>query len=430
MLAIAMLLMVASCSKSGDGNDLLSTVPDDAQVVVLINVQKLVKDLGSSDNNNKLELSSRVKSLLPEDADKALDLFSEGGVRLTYMVGFADSQMRSFLTGFIADEKAFRSYVEKQEGEAFHNDGDAEVCGDWTIVNDRFWFSKGDNAQQVAEYMKLNDKKSAASLDIADKIISDDYDISGWASFKQFLDGAGSVALLQGIAPSADVNMLSYSIEFKDGELVARGTFLDSKMKPVEMNEKSGFEKINMGTVKMLNGNCQMVVAAGVQGKMSQQLASQLPLKINGLDGIDGTIALAMNPSQKMGSRLPEAMMAVKMSSPEKATELGESIKGFLSSAVQVSLKGKTLLLKTSDNLNGDLKAGNHLPDLEGAFVGVVLAPSMLDNMMPGNNIPFDGASVVIKQENKEMTLCMKVYTNNKSNALVTLLKVAGALVK
>ena len=427
---LALLFAVASCSKSTDASELLSTVPSNAQLVVVGNVEKVVKDIDATKDGNSLQLSEQIRSLVhTPDGSDPFELLQKGGVKLSSVVMFMDEAQNGYVTGFIGDEEAFRSYVEKQSGEKFQKDGSMDVCGKVIIVDDRFWVMSGADASKVADFMKLSDDKSVASMEIADKLVSEENDLSGYASLSAMGAGAAQLGMAQGLMGASSMDAMAFQVRFEKGKLEMNGQFLDSKFQSID-DKGEGFHRIDLSTVKMLEGNAEYVVAVGIDKKVAAALSTALPMasSLQGIDALDGTMAMALNPTQMMGSGMPEMMMVARLSSAENAAKLGESVKGLLSTGVKVTIKGRSLLVRTSENMNGKLSVGNHLNDLEGAYIGVIAAPSALQKVLPGSNIPFDGASFVIKPVDAKLCFQLKVYTGSDANALMTLIKIAEAL--
>ena len=62
-LAIAMLLIVTSCSKTLEG-DILSTVPADSKLIFVANVDAIVKNAGCKVVQGKVTLSPELSNLV------------------------------------------------------------------------------------------------------------------------------------------------------------------------------------------------------------------------------------------------------------------------------------------------------------------------------------------------------------------------------
>lgn len=425
-LMLALLLGLGSCDKGGDAGELLSSVPGSAQGVMVVNLSKIVKDIDARADGNSLQLSNQLKSLADSDSPgNPLELLQKGGIRLSYMVMFAE-QNSIFLTGFIGDEEAFRNYFETNMEEKFSAQGSMEVCKNVVIDGNRFWICDSKSlTERIPRYMKLNEKSSMASRPVADMLINDDKDITGVVSMATLasLNANPGMALYQQMLGQVDYTY--FEIQFDKGKLELDARFLDSKYKPVK-DTGEGFEKISMSTVKMLEGDMEYLMAVGLRKSLMRQIAVQLPVSIPGIEGIDGTLAVGVSPSRMQGSGMPAAMMAVKTASPQDGTALGEYIKKNLSTAAKVSMKGQTLLVRTAE-LSGDLNAGPHLKDIEGSYLGIVMSPDALAAALPGNNIPFEGASLSVKPDDSSFKLEIKIYTGSSSNSLITLLKVLEA---
>lgn len=426
---LTLILGLNSCSKDNDARELLSTVPGSAQAVVVINLQKIIKDIDASTDGDMLKLNDQLRSLSKNFGDEnPLDLFQKGGVKLTSVVFFMEGG-NEYCTGFVGDEDVFISYFEKVSGEKFTTKNGMKTCGPVAVADGRFWASGNRDFSKVQDFMQLGESSSMVSKkrsDVADRLSSESEDISGLVSMAALSDMYNGISMYQQMI--GNVDYVFFNVLFDKGFLGINAYFLDGKYKPAK-DPGNGFEKINMSTVQLLEGNMQYVMAVGIQKGIMRQITSQFNANVPGIDGVQGTVAIGADPSQMQGSGLPAAMAAIKTDSPENATKLGEYVKEMLSTAVKVSVKGQTLILRSA-NTSGKLNVGKHLSDLDGSYFGIIMSPDALTTLMPGNNIPFDGASMTIIPDNESLKMQIKVYSGSKNNSLITLLKIAAAAAK
>lgn len=424
LFVLALLLGLGSCNKSEDTSQILSTVPGSAKLVTVINIEKLINAVDAESSDNELKLNAEFKRMLKrEEAD--MKLLTKGGVKLTSAVIFMAGS-DAYLTGFIGNENVFRSYVEEKESESFEKDGKVETCGKVAIADDRFWISlNGDiDASEIEKFITLNEKSSMVSRAVTEQLVNKDEYITGVASTSLIanMGNMEAMALYQQLI--GEVDFVSFTIKFNKGEAEADFYMLDSKYKPVAMGDQP-LKKIDMSTVNMLEGDMQMLYALGIEGSVLKKILKQLGQDmIPGLDGLNGTVALGINSMDIQGSGLPAAMLAAKMTSGEKASQLGEYIKSLLHTGAKVSVKGSTLLVRTSRE-EGKLNAGRHLGDIEGSLMGVVIAPAAVKNYVGSADVPFDGATMAIIPDGDSFKLKIKAYTGNSENALYTLLKLS-----
>ena len=100
-----------------------------------------------------------------------------------------------------------------------------------------------------------------------------------------------------------------------------------------------------------------------------------------------------------------------------------------MGTGIGVSMKGSTLLLRTRD-FDGKLTAGECLADLNGAYFGYAIAPSLLKKTLPNNTIPFKGASFTLSPDNGSFKMEMKVLTGSDKNSLATIISLLAAMQK
>lgn len=421
-IALTMLLGLVSCSKNDDAHDLLSTVPGSAQVVTVVNINKLIHDIDAKADGNELQLNDQLKKLTATSGTNPLDLLTKGCIRLTNVVVFVE-QNKPYVTGFVGDEKAFKDMFEKEFGDSFTYQGKMQVCRNVAIYQDRFWIvSEVENIDNISHYMTISEKSSMASRGIADKLMKSDEDITGVASMASLTSLAGNMYMSLSEMMTGQAEFLYFEVQFDKGKIELEALMLDSKYKPLKEGD-SGLQKINMGTIDMLEGDMDYLMAIGLNKKIMQTVAKQMPVTVPGIEGVEGTVAIA-GSQQMQGSGLPTAMAVIKTENAQVATQLGDFVKEQLRTNVKVSVKGKTLLLRTAE-LSGKINVGPHLSDLKGAYFGVVVSPNALKNIMPGKNIPFDGASLIIKPDDGTFKIQFSAYTGSNANALATLLEIA-----
>lgn len=438
---VALLLGLASCS-SGDTRELLGNVPEKAQGLMVINLDKLVKDAGLQSDGDKVELSRQLRQLTADSDDNPLDLLTSGAIRHSSVVYFAvDNQY--YLTGFIADEKAFIKYWEDSMEEQFDKESGMQVISKRgvyvSIIDGRFWLTTEEGLSNVKKFMGLDSDRSMAGTDLADELSSAEQDLTGCVNIADLLELAqatgsrSEAANIQQLAAVLDkAEYATFNIRFEKGQILAEAFMYDKKFQRIA-DDGSFFTKINMGTLDCMKGSFDMVVAVGISSKLANQLASLAGLaagaNVPGISAIDGTVAIGLNPTETLGSGMPACMATVKMKNAQDAQQLGSFLKEGAGTGIGVSLKGSTLLLRTRD-FNGKLSAGECLADLNGAYFGYVVAPSMLRKALPNNTIPFKGASFTLRPDNGSFKMEAKVLTGSDKNSLATIISLLAAMQK
>ena len=188
---VALLLGLASCSSGGDARELLGNVPEKAQAVVVLNIDKMISDADLQTDGDKVELSRQLKQLTADADVNPLDLLSKGAIRHTAAVFFAVDN-EPFLTGFIADEKAFVRFFEDAWEDSFGTESGMQVLSKGNnaiaIVDDRFWLTTPAGLDNVRKYMDLDTDRSFAGTGLADELSSADRDIAGCVNISDMLE--------------------------------------------------------------------------------------------------------------------------------------------------------------------------------------------------------------------------------------------------
>ena len=439
---VALLLGLASCSSGGDARELLGNVPEKAQAVVVLNIDKMISDADLQTDGDKVELSRQLKQLTADADVNPLDLLSKGAIRHTAAVFFAVDN-EPFLTGFIADEKAFVRFFEDAWEDSFGTESGMQVLSKGNnaiaIVDDRFWLTTPAGLDNVRKYMDLDTDRSFAGTGLADELSSADRDIAGCVNISDMLElaqamgsrsDAASIRQLAAVLDKAEY--ATFNCRFEKGQILAEAFVYDKKFERIA-DDGSYFTKINTGTLDCMKGSFDMVMAVGISSKLAGQLGALASMatgaSVPGIDAIDGTVAFACNPTETLGSGMPAAMAAVKMKNAQDAQQLGSFLKEGMGTGIGVSMKGSTLLLRTRD-FDGKLTAGECLADLNGAYFGYAIAPSLLKKTLPNNTIPFKGASFTLSPDNGSFKMEMKVLTGSDKNSLATIISLLAAMQK
>ena len=112
-LAIAMLLIVTSCSKTLEG-DILSTVPADSKLIFVANVDAIVKNAGCKVVQGKVtlspELSNLVERMNTKDKIRVKQLIAVANmVNLNRIVIFMDANEKTVITFELTQPELFNS---------------------------------------------------------------------------------------------------------------------------------------------------------------------------------------------------------------------------------------------------------------------------------------------------------------------------------
>ena len=381
-----------------------------------------------------------ITQLVETPGSEMHDIWVAGGKMLLVSLGSAAC---AIVTGFIADEKAFVRFFEDAWEDSFGTESGMQVLSKGNnaiaIVDDRFWLTTPAGLDNVRKYMDLDTDRSFAGTGLADELSSADRDIAGCVNISDMLElaqatgsrsEAASIRQLAAVLDKAEY--ATFNCRFEKGQILAEAFVYDKKFERIA-DDGSYFTKINKGTLDCMKGSFDMVMAVGISSKLAGQLGALASMatgaSVPGIDAIDGTVAFACNPTETLGSGMPAAMAAVKMKNAQDAQQLGSFLKEGMGTGIGVSMKGSTLLLRTRD-FDGKLTAGECLADLNGAYFGYAIAPSLLKKTLPNNTIPFKGASFTLSPDNGSFKMEMKVLTGSDKNSLATIISLLAAMQK
>lgn len=445
---VALILGLASCSMSDDATELLDSVPEKASAVAVINIDKLINDAGMQADGDKVELSRQLRQLTKDLEINPLDLLSTGAIRHTSAAIFIHDEI-TYMTGFVADEEAFVKFFEDIYDEKFATESGMNVISSnanqlVAIVDGRFWFTTEDGLSNIKKYMNLDIDRSLSSTPVAEELISEEQDITAMLSMSYLMEQAqthSNSSDMQQLSALFDMaDYLTLNCRFEEGKIMADAYMYDKKFERLQYTESSSyFTTINKGTLDCMRGEFEMVVAVGIDSKLATYIGTLVStiagIEIPSINDIDGTIAIAFNPSatfyndSALNNGMLPIMAAIKTKNSQAADALGSFIKQMVGSDMGVSQKGSTLLLRT-DDFSDSFSVGECQSDLDGAYAGVVVSPSMLRAAFPSNTIPFKGASLTLRPDEESFKLELKILTGSDKNSLATIISLLAAIQK
>lgn len=439
---VAIIFGLASCSMSDDATELLDSVPEKASAVAVINIDKLINDAGMQADGDKVELSRQLRQLTKDLEINPLDLLSTGAIRHTSAAIFIHDEI-TYMTGFVADEEAFVKFFEDIYDEKFATESGMNVISSngnqlVAIVDGRFWFTTEDGLSNIKKYMNLDIDRSLSSTPVAEELISEEQDITAMLSMSYLMEQAqthSSSSDIQQLSALFDMaDYLTLNCRFEEGKIMADAYMYDKKFERLQYTESSSyFTTINKGTLDCMRGEFEMVVAVGINSKLATYIGTLVStiagIEIPSINDIDGTIAIAANPSTTLNNDMPPIMAAIKTKNSQAADALGSFIKQMVGSDMGVSQKGSTLLLRT-DDFSDSFSVGECQSDLDGAYAGIVVSPSMLRAAFPSNTIPFKGASLTLRPDEESFKLELKILTGSDKNSLATIISLLAAIQK
>lgn len=383
---IASLLIMAGCSKDkgADVSELLKTIPSDASVVMVMDMQSILKEADCEVSNGELkpgkELSKALASSKNEELKTDLQNLQDAGIEWTVGAVFAEGY-NSYFTGFLQDTGKFKKYVEEKFGENFES-GEVGTCGNVAIAGERFWICLNSRntivTNDIRHFNSLSEKQSILSNENVAKMQTIDSDIAGWGDIKGVLNLAGldfatrSVCIMALQTVYVDAVEMEWEIEIENDEINADLEVINSKGGIAKFNFP--VEKIDENVVKGLNLNAQGFAAIAISEKMIEQIKEQtskesfslLGALVNMMAGcVNGTTAVAFSE---------DSLKGVITTTGHGATDLIDVLGQW---DLNVEKAGKDLNI-SKGTVTGDLKSADAAESLKGAVMGAVIKASDL----------------------------------------------------
>ncbi len=449
-------LMVAfapltSCQKEKTANveDLLSTVPSSAGMVVGFNLSSLLEKAGCKIDGSSVTPGKEIKESLDaapagkqNDLIKAL-LSGETGIDPVGAILFTDAY-NTYFTAAIADTEKYSDFIVKQTELPFEDAGDnVRISGCVAISGAQTWIglSNGSlDAKAIKNYANLDKTQSFASLEAAKDMTTMTHDIVGFGQIKNFIAGRLSFSneallnLCMGFLFD-NATALSFYQDFNNGEVISKAMVLNDKSQPAKYLLPA--DKISVDEVKKLPANANTLAAAAISktlvkkvSKMAESFGGTLPATFSAVANVlDGTSAIAIGTPETMDPSY-SAIIATDGKAPLEMMQ-------FLSTFGNTQKEDKIVKLSKGE-VNGALEVEKMADRLKGATIGVVShldadsnddAVSMLgmiDRSFESAGAVFTTLTATLTPESNSLSLNLNAETANKDeNSLLALLQAA-----
>lgn len=371
----------ASCSKeTADAEQLLATVPSDASVVMVANLNSLLQEAGCKVDGEKITPSEAItKAISGANGDQLSRtlLNGESGIDPEVAVVFAEGGY-SYLAGTLASADKFKSMIEKETGAKFAKAGEVEHSGIAAVKGNRFWVKLGNgniDPERVANFAALSKNQSILSVEGGKNLVTVEHDMEGWADIAGLMNMSGidfqTRAMVQVALQSVfqDPNYIEFYADFEKNKGVLSATVLNGKGKAAKLLFPG--DKIDVKAVAGIGGNADILMAGAVSQKLIKDLskkvadqgASMVGIYLQALSSLDGTFAVATTKDNGYLSGF--------------LTTTGEntaSLSDMLASAMGITpvKEGKTLRFKKG-TMSGTLDVAQGAEMMKGAMFGTVV---------------------------------------------------------
>ncbi len=421
-------------SESADASDLLATVPSDASIVAVANVQAMLEKAGCKVSDDQItpsdEITSLIASFKSPQAKAIAEAFFNGKSDIDPSVAliFAEGYYK-YVTGIAADPDKFKQTVTSITKQQFAVKDDIDICANVALKGNQFWVNLDANSidpREAKHFATLSKEQSFLSNAAAERLSTFDSDIVGWANIAGALNASSvdfqqramlQVALQTTFNDAADA---TFQLTFNKGEMTGSMGILNSKGKPAKFLLAS--QALDMKTMESIGGNADILLAIGIPHKLIEQLqkdtqsksASLLGVYLQALGAIDGTVAIASDTDGN-------AIRGTVTTNGQSTGQLTSFLDGL---GLSVKLDGNMLQI-SKGQLTGNTPVTELAADLKGAVAGLAAA-----NPKPGSSTGFEAQLKSFALTLKPASSSIELHLNAKSlqadqNFLLTLLRSA-----
>lgn len=436
-LAVIAASLLSGCSKSesADARDLLASIPNDASVVAVANLQSLLEKAGCKIDGSEVKPSADMTGAVNGIKDNTMrSLLSDfingkGGIEPTVGVVFTVGYY-TYFSGIVSDPSAFKASVEKATGAKFSVQDDVDICANTALKDNRFWVNVGSSqidARDAKHFATLSEEQSFLSNSASENLCKIEKDVEGWGNLSgllntanfSFQEKASVQVALQTLFE--DPTNFCFTVNFEKGQMLAEGKLLNSKGKTAKYLFPTA--AIDLKTVEGLGGTADAVIAASIPGKLIKKLEedtkskqpSMLGVILPSLSSVDGTVAVAFDSA---GS-----CRGVIITTGENTGSL-TNLLGTM--GVTSTINGKEVNFK-----KGEVTGPQNVTEMSKFFKGAVIGvASGVPRNAPGDTKnTFESGALVLLPDGDGLAFRITLLGTQKDvNFIVPLLKQGGSL--
>lgn len=439
LLILAVMALVAggfqSCKsdQSADATDLLKTVPSDASLVAVANVESLLTKAGCEVDGSDIKPGKAISAIIPTITDqrfqKLCNAFynGESGIDPSVALVFAEGYY-TYVTGLVSDPAKFRKIVEENYSAKFEQHDGVETASCVALADNRFWINMNQGSvdpQAIKHFLSLGEDQSFLANSYADNLVKIEKDIMGWGSIAGVLNTANvgfqeratfQVALQMLFE---DVTNFTFDVDFDKGEAETSVSLINSKGKMAKYLFPT--EKLDLETIKKVKGSAAFLLAFSAPAKLVEQIKedasqkgpSMLGVFIQAFSPVDGTIAWA-------ASEDGDSMSGVVATTGENTADLSSLLS---ETGATVNKDGKYLLFSKGAMTGAD-NVADMADDLKGAMAGMVVGNSIFSK--PGRDLGINRVVIRFVPEHSGVEMKINVIGKDKNkNILLSILESA-----
>lgn len=420
-LILGLLPTLWSCSgsdASADAEKLLQTVPSDAAVVAVLDLESILDHVGAKADGTKVKDGENLLKMLGSinktgDLKQLLD--GESSVVFTSAVIF-NYQGGMYLTGLLDDAETFRGYVQKKfPDEKWTNRNGLWSLRDVVQIGNQFWLAESvhPDLDKILLFSKQTKAQSILSLEeYADNLVKCDHDVAMLGSISGMIDASEmsfgdrtTFRLVSGMCFD-NATWLAGHLDIDKEVLKGEVEVLDNKFKSSKCELKMG--KIDVDQVIALGGDANTLMAVAVPQKLVKQIidaaqsfGGNLPKMYEDfLLPLDGTIAIAAETSVSGENSGAPSFMASIATKGNQAPLMQQ----LQSQGMDVTSEGNLLIVKHGNYGKGAFAVKDAAPEMKDACMAI---RSSVSEKGRTTDVQF-----LLKESGKSLKLLIEIRNN------------------
>ena len=409
MALLAFMISACSSDKTGDVKELLKTIPSDASVVAVMDIEQTLKEFGCKVKDGAVTpgeaFAAKIREQKNEDIKFMADLVMDGGVEPSCCAIFAEGY-NIYITGFISDTDRFKNKVGERSGEAFVTEDNVATSGNIACTSSRFWICLSSRnsiqAKDIKFFQNLSEKQSYLSGEASKYLIESDNCMRGWGDIKGCLNALGLDFTTKAAYQMALEALFADAVEFKwDLDIEKDELEMDLTL----LNSKGGIaaflyptSKINIKEMKESNLGGAAIAALAISPKFTSRMQkdtkgkgmSVVGMLSNMISEVDGTVLIASGKNSKLSGVIPV-----------KGNNTGELTSLLTQYDMKVTREKGSLYFNNGET-DGSLKAAEAADMFKDCMGGVVITP---ENWIPDSE---GYIALLLKPEKGGMELIIK----------------------
>lgn len=381
LLCVAVVLTAAMASCSGSDTDVLSTIPADAEMVVRINLDKVLASAGFTKDGAKYVPGEGVNRLLAEatGADRARfdDFISALPALDAENAYFFTLKNDAYLTCPLRHRAAIVEALTENSGKPEEKDG-LMYFNDGIIVSDnQIWMSMPLNDDKLTEILADAKKASARGNDVIVKAMTENEAALSVVINYKALSGLNPLFAASSMLMSDYLDsFLTYHISLEGNALNFTGSMIRTDGSAISMSEIAS--EIDDKFLKFVPSTAIAALAFGKPDEEAlQHMLNGMPAYVSNIiepyvKAIDGTVAAAVTPPADMHQLLnPTAWTFTLMAQYDEsgAGELLRMAAGLGQQGLNVTTMDDQIMINVPGGIDGYSPANFYVGYLDGTLV-------------------------------------------------------------